>query len=273
MFFSRRIGLDAGQPVPIKGGARLTGRIGKTSLGLLEIQTDEGAFDPVVGAPRSRATNFLVARVKRDILRRSNIGIIATRRSPRTGAPGSNTLLGVDTTWNLFENVQAGTYYARSDTPGLTGNDGSYRGYFHYVHDRYGLEAERLKVGDAVNPDGGYVPRPDITRTDVLARFSPRIHSVRSLRRLEWNAGVDRYVNGHDELETRLSSGTFRIEFNNSDQLQFTARNNYEFVTVPFRISAGPRIPVGVYEFNEGVVRYDGGTQRRVSGRVTLTAG
>jgi hypothetical protein len=253
MFFSRRIGLDAGQPVPIKGGARLTGRVGKFSLGLLEIQTDEGALDRARGTPLTPSTNFLVARVKRDILRRSNVGIIATRRSPHTGAPGSNTLLGVDTTWNLFENVQAGTYYARSDTPGMTGNASSYRGYFRYVHDRYGLETERTKVG--------------------VLRFSPRIHSVRSLRRLEWNAEVERFVNGHDELETRASSGTFRIEFNNSDQLRFTARNDYEFVTAPFRISGGPRLPIGVYEFNEGVVQYDAGPQRRISGRLTLTAG
>ena len=123
MFFSRRIGLDGGQPVPIKGGARLTGRLGKMSLGLLEIQTDEG---PQGLTP---ATNFLVARVKRDVLRRSNIGLIATRRAPRSGAPGSNALLGVDTSLNLFENVQAGSYYARTNTPGLTGNDSSYHGY------------------------------------------------------------------------------------------------------------------------------------------------
>jgi hypothetical protein len=277
MFFSRRIGLDAGRPVPIKGGARLTGRVGKTSLGLLEIQTGEGAFDPSRGTALTPATNFLVARVKRDVLRRSNIGIIATRRAPRTGASGSNTgsntLLGVDTTWNLFENVEAGTYYARSDTPGMTGNAGSYRGYFRYVHDRYGLETERTKVGDAFNPDVGYVPRPDITRTDLVLRFSPRIQSVRSLRRLAWNAEAERFVNGHDELETRVSSGTFRIEFNNSDQLQFTARNDYEFVAAPFRISGGPRLPIGVYEFNEGVVQFNAGAQRAVSGRFTLTAG
>lgn len=267
MFFSRRVGLDGGQPVPIKGGARLTGRVGKFSLGLLEIQTDEG--------PRgvTPATNFLVARVKRDILRRSNIGVIATRRSPRTGASGSNALVGVDTSWNFFENVQAGTYYARSDTPGLTGNDSSYRGYFRYVHDRYGLETERMKVGDAFNPDVGYVPRPDITRTDLVARFSPRIRSVRSLRKLEWNAEVERFVNGRDQLETRVASGTFRIEFNSSDVLTATYRNDYEFVTAPFRISGGPRLPIGAYEFNEGVVQFNAGAQRAVSGRFTLTAG
>jgi hypothetical protein len=267
MFFSRRIGLDGGQPVPIKGGARLTGRLGKTSLGLLEIQTDEG---PQGLTP---ATNFLVARVKRDVLRRSNIGLIATRRSPRTGAPGSNALLGVDTSLNLFENVQAGSYYARTNTPGLTGNDSSYRGYFRYVHDRYGLEAERMKVGEAFNPEVGYVPRPDITRTDLVARFSPRIRSVRSLRKLEWNTELERFVNGRRELETRVASGTFRIEFNSSDVFTATYHNDYEFVTVPFRISGGPLLPIGVYEFNEGVIQFNAGAQRPVSGRFTLTAG
>jgi hypothetical protein len=273
MFFSRRIGLDAGQLVPIKGGARLTGRVGKTSLGLLDIQTGEGAFDSVRATALTPATNFLVARVKRDILRRSNIGIIATRRSSRAGALGSNALVGVDTSFNFFENVQAGSYYARSDTPGVTGNQSSYRGYFRYVHDRYGLETERMKVGDAFNPEVGYVPRADITRTDLVARFSPRIRSVRSLRKLEWNAEVDRYVNGRDELETRVATGTFRVEFNNSDILTATYRNDYEFVTAPFRLSGGPLLPVGLYEFNEGVVQFNAGAQRAVSGRVTLTAG
>ena len=287
MFFSRRIGLDAGQPVPIKGGARLTGRVGKISVGLLDIQTGEGAFDSARARALTPATNFLVARVKRDILRRSNIGIIATRRSPRvsisstptdapegrSGASGSNALIGVDTSFNFFENVQAGSYYARSDTPGVTGNQSSYRGYFRYVHDRYGLETERMKVGDAFNPEVGYIPRPDITRTDVVARFSPRIYSVRSLRRLEWNAEVDRYVNGLDQLETRVATGTFRVEFDNSDVLTATYRNDYEFVSAPFRISGGPLLPIGVYEFNEGVVQFNAGAQRAVSGRVTLTAG
>jgi hypothetical protein len=270
MFFSRRIGLDGGQPVPIKGAARLTGRAGRTSIGLLNIETDDRASTRFGTIP---ATNFAVARVKQDILRRSSIGIIATRRSHRTGAPGSNDVFGIDTNWNFFENVQGGTYYARSSTPGATGNQTSYRGYFRYTHDRYGLETERMKVGDAFNPEVGYVPRPDVTRTNILARFSPRPRSIRSVRKFEWNTELDRYVNGRDELETRVASGTFRTEFHTSDQLTFTYRNNYEFVTVPFTISGGPQLPIGVYEFNEGVVQLNAGAQRPLSGRLTLTAG
>jgi hypothetical protein len=270
MFFSRRIGLESGQPVPIRGGARVTGRVGRTSIGLLDIETAERSSTQLGLTP---ATNFLVARVKQDILRRSSIGIIATRRSPRTGASGSNDLYGVDTNWNFFENVQGGTYYARSSTPGAAGDQSSYRGYFRYLHDRYGLEAERMKVGNAFNPEVGYVPRPDITRTDLIARFSPRPRSIRHVRKFEWNAELDRYVNGHDQLETRVASGTFRTDFHSSDQLTFTYRNDYEFVTAPFRISGGPLVPIGVYQFNEGEVQFNAGAQRAISGRMTLIAG
>jgi hypothetical protein len=55
LFYSRRIGLDGGLPVPILGGGRLTGRTGRYTVGLLDIHTDD--------APSSRATNFSAVRL------------------------------------------------------------------------------------------------------------------------------------------------------------------------------------------------------------------
>ena len=83
LFYSRRIGLHEGQEVPIHAGGRLTGRIGKFSLGVLNIQT---ADVPVAGV---QATNFFVVRVKRDILRRSSIGAIFAGRSVSTRPYGT----------------------------------------------------------------------------------------------------------------------------------------------------------------------------------------
>src|SRR6185436_18481538 len=70
LFYSRRIGLNDGQPVPIVAGGRTTGRVGRYSLGLVDMQTanDRGI----------RSTNFSVVRLKRDFLRRSNIGVLLT---------------------------------------------------------------------------------------------------------------------------------------------------------------------------------------------------
>ena len=83
VFFSRRIGLDQGETVPILGGGRLTGKSGPFTIGALNILTDDA---PEVGA---LSTNFTVLRVKRDILRRSRIGGIFTGRSVSTTGNGS----------------------------------------------------------------------------------------------------------------------------------------------------------------------------------------
>ena len=117
LFFSRRIGLESGQTVPILGGGRLTGKVGKFSIGAVNIQTDDA---PSVGA---LSTNFTVLRVKRDILRRSRIGGIFTGRSVSTVGAGSNEVYGLDALFSFYDNVNFNGYYARTRTPGLDGDD------------------------------------------------------------------------------------------------------------------------------------------------------
>src|SRR6185295_18748137 len=77
--YSRRIGLEEGRAIPIDAGGRLSGRAGRYSLGLIDIQTRDV---DALGVP---STNFAVARIRRDILRRSAVGALATRRSSVTG--------------------------------------------------------------------------------------------------------------------------------------------------------------------------------------------
>lgn len=84
LFYSREIGLDQGREVPINVGGRLTGRIGAFRVGVMNLQTGNV---PDIG---TRATNFTVARIRRDILRRSNVGLLFTGRSvSRTGTGSS----------------------------------------------------------------------------------------------------------------------------------------------------------------------------------------
>src|SRR5439155_4714102 len=113
LFFSRQIGLNSGLTVPILAGGRLTGKVGKFSVGALNIQTNDAAGAGAV------ATNFTVLRIKRDILRRSRLGGIFTRRSVSTVGPGSNDLYGLDAAFSFFDNVNFNGYYARTGTPGL----------------------------------------------------------------------------------------------------------------------------------------------------------
>src|SRR4029079_9430224 len=120
LFYSRRIGLNDGQPVPIIAGGRTTGRVGRYSLGLVDMQTaDERGV---------RSTNFSVVRLKRDLFRRSNIGVLLTGRSVGQSGSGTNGVYGVDGTFGFYDNLNINTYWARSRTDGRTGDDISYRG-------------------------------------------------------------------------------------------------------------------------------------------------
>jgi hypothetical protein len=96
LFFSRRIGLSQGQSVPVIAGGRLAGTVGKFGVGALNIQTDD---KPSAGAA---ATNFSVVRVKRDILRRSNIGLLATHRTPSANQQSANDAFGADANLAFF---------------------------------------------------------------------------------------------------------------------------------------------------------------------------
>ena len=239
LFYSRRIGLDQSRMVPIRAGGRMTGRIGRYSFGLLNIRT--GQDDPA--APP--ATNFAVVRLRRDILRRSSIGLIVTDRSAGATGGGRNLAYGLDGGFGFFANLNVNTYWARTRTDGLSGDDTSHRAQLDYDGDRYGLQIERLAVGGDFRPEVGFVRRGDMRRTSGEARFSPRLPRVDAIRKLVWSGAVDYIENGAGMLETREQKATFGIDFENSDVFRLDYTRTYEFLPDVFEISPGVQLPVG----------------------------
>jgi hypothetical protein len=275
LFFSRQIGLSQGQAVPVVGGVRLTGRAGAFSIGALNIQTDEQL------SARALATNFSALRVKRNLLRRSNVGVLATRRGPALGSiPGSNTgsyTAGVDATMLFFKSINVTSYYALTSTPEAAGSNvtgTSYRGRFEYNADRYGASAEHMLIGADFRPEVGYVRRNDIRRSFGQVRFSPRPRNSTLIRKFTYQASFD-YVSDAPsiELQSREAAGLFRIEFQSSDQ--FSAEYSQEFELLPgrFAIAPGVIVPAGGYSYSTSRVSYSLGQQRRVSGRLSASTG
>ena len=267
LFYSRQIGLTGGQEVPVDVGGRLSGRVGKFSLGVLNIQTDDS---PEAGA---MATNFSVVRVRRDVLRRSSIGALFTGRSVSTVGTGSAETYGIDGLFSFLDNLDINTYWAKTTTPGLLEDDLSYRGQLDYNGDRYGVQFERLVVGDNFNPEVGFLRRDDFERTFGTFRFSPRPQSIALIRKLTWEGSVDYITDRAGVLETRETQGRFGIEFETSDQFNVTYNRSYEFLEQPFRIAPGVTIPVGGYGFQDVQTAFTFGQQRRLLGRVSVQHG
>ena len=267
LFFSRRIGLNAGQTVPILGGGRLTGRAGGFSIGALNIQTDAAA------AANALSTNFTVLRVKRDILRRSSIGGIFTGRSVSLAGQGSNEVYGLDTALSFFDNVNLNAYYARTRTPDLEGDSDSYQAAFSYSGDLYGFQIDHLLVGDNFNPEVGFLRRDDFRRTFTSARFSPRPVSLAAVRQFTLEASLDYIETGAGQVETRFAQARFDTEFENSDRFGVDVRQSYELLLQPFQIASDVSIPVDGYDFRDVFLSYSMGEQRRVSGTWSLQRG
>jgi len=93
LFYSRRIGLsDDGDPVRIYGGDRITGRIGKWDMGIIDMQTAPLWLKDSTGNAKEviPSENFGVIRFRRQLLNdNSYVGLMMTSR------------LGVDGTYNL----------------------------------------------------------------------------------------------------------------------------------------------------------------------------
>ena len=267
MFYSRQIGLTAGREVPIVGGGRLTGRAGRFTLGLVNIQTGEEPTASALG------TNFTVARLKRNVLRRSSIGAIVTNRSALAGRPGSNQAVGVDAAFAFYDNISLSGYWAKTRTTDLKGNDTSYKGEFSYNGDRYGLVAEHLFVDERFSPGVGFLRRPDLRKSFGSLRFSPRPASIDWIRRLSWQGSFDFITDAGGTVETRAAVGSFQVELENSDGFDVFFTNTYDLLQRPFAIASDVTIPVGAYNFSNSRVSYRFGPQRRLSGNLTVSHG
>jgi hypothetical protein len=268
LFYSRRIGLNGTRVVPILGGGRLTGRVGRTTVGLINMETRK---DQVSAAP---AGNFGVVRVKRDILRRSSIGLLATNRSVAQIGSGSNQAFGVDGAFAFFSNLALNAYVAKSESSGVSNDDLSYRTQLDYAGDRYGVQLERLAVGDNFNPEVGYLRRDDIRRNYSYFRFSPRSRKVKAIRKYSSIGQLTYTENGHGRLDTRIVDGEFALEFQNSDRFAMGINDDYEYLKAPFAVILPTvRVPIGGYRFTTGRIGYNFGQQRPYSGNLLVERG
>jgi hypothetical protein len=267
LFYSRRIGLAGSRAVPIIGGSRLTGKVGKWTIGALDMQADE---EPVA---RVRQTNFGVLRLRRDVGRRSTIGGMATSRSVAATGTRHNQMFGVDSSFSLYQNLYVAGYAARTHTTGLNGRDYSYRGNVTYGGDRYGLLLDRTVVEDNFNPEIGFIRRNAFRSNFSGIRFSPRPARRGRVRQYLFEGTLEYVTTTRNRLESRERRLNTRVDLQNGDQFGATYTDDLEALAVPFPIATGIRIPVGSYTFQNARLYYTSAPQHRISGTFSLDAG
>ncbi len=237
LVFTRRIGLsDDGEPIPIRGGARMSGRQGAYTLGLMGMAT--GAHGAAPGE------QFSVARIRRDVWSRSTIGALLTNRSSDLGF---NRVAGVDTNlffrkvWS-FEGLAARVF----DGSGR-GGSGIASARLSLDSDTWGGTAKTIGIGEHFDPGIGFVPRRGIRKTFFRGRFSPR-PAAAWMRQLHFEANRNRTANLENVVETRRTQATARATFESGDMVSFQFVDQYEFTARDHAVQ-GVTIPAGAYPF------------------------
>ena len=268
LFFSRSIGLtEDGDPVPLLGGARVTGKLGRWDLGAFDIVSRE----TVIGDTRLAAANFAAVRVKRDVLARSSVGALFLSKAPGEEAP-SNRVVAADANIAVTGNVSILGLLARSFTPGLT--QASHAGVIdvNWETDRGGAFGEYADIGEDFNSEMGFLQRTGIRKyrgAVFLARRPKRL----GLRQVFLGEDHTYITDRNGRLQSRVNGLGPGFIFDNGSMLIANWTYDAEGLTEPFEIKDGVEVPVGTYRFNQAVVLYEGDRSRPLAARGMVVAG
>ena len=256
LFFSRRIGLsDDGEIIPIVGGARITGKLGRTDVGAFHIR--QQAFDGV-----SPATGFSAVRLRQDVLERSSIGVMAL---DRTEADGESHRVGAaDVSWAPTDAVTIGGFAARSSTPGVSGRESAFGLNGEVGNDRWNLFANYSDIGEGFRSEMGFVPRTGVRKMRVDGMWSPRIGRF-GIRQIFVGPNVIRIVEPDGRIQTQnIGFGPFFL-FNDGSNLFFGASRNTEGLSSSFELRDGVVIEEGRYTTTDVMGMANTSESRRVS--------
>lgn len=262
LFHSRQIGLRGGSPVPLLGGARLTGRVGGMEVGLLNVQGEEFGSVP--------AENFSVVRLRQRLLGSSDVGVIFTSRNATSSDAATNRAFGVDANLNVFDNVYVNTYVA-----GTREGDEDGRAARLSVgwRDRFwNASAAVRRVGESFSPAIGFVRRRAIQESYATLGIHPR-PGVPALLEVnpyvEWTYTTD--LAGR--LESREERAALAFSFLDRSSLNLSYTRSFERLDRPFRVQSDVSIPVGDYTFGQGSVSYRSSQGKALSGNVSVSGG
>lgn len=261
-FFTRRIGLSADQQeIPVIGGARLTGEVGGTSVGLLNMQTGDDGTRP--------GDNFTAVRLARPLGQGTSVGgFYFGRESTGDAAAGNayNRVAGADLQFSPSRTFAFDLLAMRSSSDGPE-DDSALRIGARLRGNRQRGRLSYLWVGDQFRHDLGYVRRRGASMLfgDYSSIFRPH-RTERFVREYEFKMEVHL---AHDasvsQLLTRQLRPSGNVQFADGGVLRVTAENSFERLAEPFRLRRTAIIPPGDYRFSEAVVYYETTRSRPLS--------
>jgi hypothetical protein len=282
-FFSRRIGLAAdGDSVRLPVGGKVAGRVGRYSIGALNILQDRhGAFkefeDPTRedGIVSINSTNLSVARVSANVLEESSAGFIVTHGDPLTNE--QNALVGTDFNYRssslIKDHFFRGDFwfqqtFSEDDSGEYDNRSGAWGFQLAYPNDRVNWALKYKELQDDFNPALGFVNRVDIRRYDARWRYRIRPPGRPVLRTLDTEIVANLVTDRDDNTVQSWSFNYFPFRLTNQvdDTIQLRIAHLFDRVPANQAFFLVPHVGVepGSYTFSSAILKLETSRSRRL---------
>lgn len=247
LFYSRRIGLNNGCPVRIYGGARLTGRMGKWDIGVLDMQTEKYDETP--------SENFGVFRARRQVFNQNSyVGAMATTR---IGMNGQHSMAyGADGVFRLFGEDYLETRFAQTTSAeGKIQADSKSNSFAYLRWERRNEEGFAYNLnysysGLNFNPSVGFMSKLGIAGVDLRTQYGWLPGEKSKLQNFKLVMGYTRMHRLIDDgLENRWISGGFNMMSKSGWAIMTTMFHMKEGILSEFRLSDNAVVPAGIYTY------------------------
>jgi len=258
LFYSRRIGIVDGHEQPISGGAKAMGKMGKYQVGMLHMQTEGVNFYDEDDEEEKNygVTNFTVLRLRREILKRSSVGVMFLNKD-EINSNHYNRSGGFDANFPITDRILingavAGTYGPEEeDDDGVLQNmqKNNFAGFlsFSYDSDLWEFELSHLGIQENFNAELGYVRRTNIKSTRGSIEFNPRPTWWKSVRQLSFRFRPSYMTDFNNRLLESRISYVFSVHFQNSARIFGGLNSETEFLDEEWEVRPGIVIPKNTY--------------------------
>jgi hypothetical protein len=224
-FFSRRIGLDnAGNPIPIIAGSRLSGKPNENwRIGLLNVQT------AAVPDQNILSQNYFVAADQHRTIGRSNIAFIVANRQAykdQYDLKDYNSIIGVDYNLNSTDNRWTGKlFYHQTLQPNQPKDAAATAMWLNYAGRNWNWAYNHEYVGENYKADIGYLYRKN------FVRFEPGVNYFfypKSKRIFYHGPGLytDWYLDRTFKTTDQMMRISYKVQFKNTALLVMQLNNN-----------------------------------------------
>ncbi len=244
-YFSRKIGLEEGNPIPINYGGRVIGRLGKFEIAALQVRTNKQAT--------VNTEDFSVVRIKRNFLKESTIGVVYTRRHTKDGEElfepvqdrhTFGTDLGLNTSNFLGnKNLQFQAFYVFHNSFSPSDNstsisDRSSRGIrLNFPNRPWSAAVSYREFGDSYDPAVGFNRRNAFRRVEPQVAYSPLIEKSNVIRELTWRIKFEHLMSLQwNKLTQNVRITPIQVRFETGDQVKYDVTRNFELLIEDFDI-------------------------------------